>query len=55
MSKEASIDLFAGVSFAGELKVEDRNGHDNQLDPSFDNKQEFDPAPIVGARAAFMF
>lgn len=55
MNKQASIDLFAGVSLAGELKVEDRNGHDNQLNPNFDNKQEFDPAPIVGARAAFMF
>jgi hypothetical protein len=55
MSKDASIDLFGGVSLAGELKVEDRNGHDNQLPPGYDNKQQFDPAPIVGTRVNFLF
>jgi hypothetical protein len=53
MSKEASIDLFAGISLAGELKIEDDDGHGDTL--GFDNKQEFDPAPIIGARAAFLF
>jgi hypothetical protein len=48
-----SVDLFAGVSLAGELKIEDEDGHG--LTPAFDNKQEFDPAPIVGTRVTFLF
>jgi hypothetical protein len=50
-----SVDLFAGVSLAGELKVEDKDGHGDTLDPTFDNKQEFDPAPIIGTRVNFLF
>jgi hypothetical protein len=53
MTKEANLDLFAGVSLAGELKVEDNDGHADTL--AFDHKQGFDPAPIVGARASFLF
>lgn len=63
LSKEASLDLFAGVSLAGELKVQDRNGGRveqpnagcNGTPNCFDTTQEFDPAPIVGARASFLF
>lgn len=55
MSKEANLELFGGVSLAGELKIEDRNGHGNQLPAAFDNKQEFDPAPILGTRLNFLF
>jgi hypothetical protein len=53
MSKDTNIDLFAGVSLAGQVKIEDNNGHGNTL--NFDNKQEFDPAPIVGTRVRFLF
>lgn len=53
MSDGASVDLFAGVSLAGELKIEDEDGHRNTL--NFDSKQEFDPAPIIGTRVSFLF
>ena len=56
MGKDAGIDLFAGVSLAGELKVEDDNGHAESLrQVGIDPKQDFDPAPVIGARANFVF
>jgi len=52
------LDLFAGVAFAGQLKIEDDDGHRNKIeaaDPTFDPKQEFDPQPILGSRIRFLF
>lgn len=55
MSKDAHIDLFAGVALAGQVKVEDNDGEGKNFNPDFDHKQEFDPAPILGTRVKFLF
>jgi hypothetical protein len=49
----ATLDLFAGVTLWGELKIEDDDGH--HLNDGVDPKQTFDPAPILGARLSFLF
>ena len=48
VSPQAAIELVGGVSVAGELRLEDRNGHKI-------SKADYDPAPLIGLRALFSF
>ncbi len=43
ITRDISLNLLAGVALAGEVRIDDRYG--NQL-----NKQNYDPAPYIGAR-----
>ena len=43
ITPDISLNLLAGVALAGEVRIDDRYG--NQL-----NKQNYDPAPYIGAR-----